>query len=171
MRDHRAHHRYVDTDKDPYSAAKGFWYAHIGWMLARDPARNEDRKTGHVDITDLVDEKTEEGKVNAPIVNFQNKYYLLLVLLTVRAGVQPKKPYHNVSHQTVYILAYALLKPILEYIKGSDAREIAQYKDIFDAMLDTVFRRNAPIQDRRRTVPEVSIPTIERRRKAMVPAA
>ena len=97
--------------------------------------------------------------------------YACSVLLTVRAGVQPKKPYHNVSHQTVYILAYALLKPILEYIKGSDAREIAQYKDIFDAMLDTVFRRNAPIQDRRRTVPEVSIPTIERRRKAMVPAA
>ncbi len=29
---HRDHHRYVDTDKDPYSIKKGFWYAHIGWM-------------------------------------------------------------------------------------------------------------------------------------------
>lgn len=29
---HRDHHRYVDTEKDPYSIKKGFWYAHIGWM-------------------------------------------------------------------------------------------------------------------------------------------
>ncbi len=30
---HRDHHRYVDTDHDPYSIKKGFFYAHIGWML------------------------------------------------------------------------------------------------------------------------------------------
>lgn len=30
---HRDHHRFVDTDKDPYSIKKGFWYAHIGWLL------------------------------------------------------------------------------------------------------------------------------------------
>ncbi len=29
---HRDHHRFVDTEKDPYSIKKGFWYAHIGWM-------------------------------------------------------------------------------------------------------------------------------------------
>ncbi len=29
---HRDHHRFVDTDQDPYSIKKGFWYAHIGWM-------------------------------------------------------------------------------------------------------------------------------------------
>ncbi|HTL71315.1 MAG TPA: fatty acid desaturase [Candidatus Eisenbacteria bacterium] len=29
---HRDHHRYVDTEMDPYSIKKGFWYAHIGWM-------------------------------------------------------------------------------------------------------------------------------------------
>lgn len=31
--EHRNHHRYVDTDRDPYSIKKGFWYAHIGWLL------------------------------------------------------------------------------------------------------------------------------------------
>lgn len=32
--DHRIHHKFVDqNDKDPYSAKKGFWYSHIGWML------------------------------------------------------------------------------------------------------------------------------------------
>lgn len=30
---HRDHHRYVDTDYDPYSIKKGFFYAHIGWLL------------------------------------------------------------------------------------------------------------------------------------------
>lgn len=30
---HRDHHRYVDTDRDPYSIKKGFFYAHIGWLI------------------------------------------------------------------------------------------------------------------------------------------
>ena len=36
--DHRIHHRFVDTDQDPYSIKKGFWFAHIGWLFrATDP--------------------------------------------------------------------------------------------------------------------------------------
>lgn len=31
--DHRRHHRKLDTDEDPYSITKGFWHAHIGWIL------------------------------------------------------------------------------------------------------------------------------------------
>ncbi|MBL7689323.1 MAG: fatty acid desaturase [Bdellovibrionaceae bacterium] len=34
--DHRRHHREVDTDEDPYSINRGFFYAHLGWMLMRD---------------------------------------------------------------------------------------------------------------------------------------
>ncbi len=30
---HRSHHQFVDTDQDPYNIKKGFWYAHIGWLL------------------------------------------------------------------------------------------------------------------------------------------
>jgi len=30
---HRDHHRYVDTEQDPYSIHKGFFYAHIGWLI------------------------------------------------------------------------------------------------------------------------------------------
>lgn len=33
---HRDHHRYVDTEKDPYSIKKGFFYAHIGWLIFWD---------------------------------------------------------------------------------------------------------------------------------------
>lgn len=30
---HRDHHRYVDTKRDPYNIKKGFFYAHMGWLL------------------------------------------------------------------------------------------------------------------------------------------
>lgn len=64
-RDHRAHHRYTDTDKDPYNANRGFWYSHIGWMLLKqDP-----NKIGRANIEDL----------NAdPWIRWQHKYYMQL---------------------------------------------------------------------------------------------
>lgn len=30
---HRYHHRFTDTDQDPHSSTKGFWYSHVGWFL------------------------------------------------------------------------------------------------------------------------------------------
>ncbi len=30
---HRDHHRYVDTDNDPYNIKKGFFWAHMGWLF------------------------------------------------------------------------------------------------------------------------------------------
>jgi stearoyl-CoA desaturase (delta-9 desaturase) len=66
-RGHRAHHRYTDTDLDPYNAHKGFWYAHIGWMLIKPR-----RKPGVADISDL--SKNE-------VVRWQHKYYIYLILL------------------------------------------------------------------------------------------
>jgi stearoyl-CoA desaturase (delta-9 desaturase) len=36
---HRDHHQYVDNDdRDPYSAGRGLWFSHIGWMLRRYPS-------------------------------------------------------------------------------------------------------------------------------------
>jgi len=34
--DHRRHHKLTDTEDDPYSASKGFWYSHIGWILLEE---------------------------------------------------------------------------------------------------------------------------------------
>ncbi|KAE8381819.1 hypothetical protein BDV26DRAFT_278443 [Aspergillus bertholletiae] len=47
-RDHRAHHRYVDTDRDPYSISKGISYAHMGWLIIM-PGLKQDK----VDVSDL----------------------------------------------------------------------------------------------------------------------
>ena len=31
--EHRRHHKHVDHDDDPYCISKGFFFAHIGWLL------------------------------------------------------------------------------------------------------------------------------------------
>ena len=59
---HRDHHRYVDTDRDPYSIGKGFFYAHMGWMLFWK------HETHYDNVKDLS---------NDPIIRHQHRYYLL----------------------------------------------------------------------------------------------
>ncbi|KAI9732642.1 MAG: stearoyl-CoA 9-desaturase [Cirrosporium novae-zelandiae] len=65
-RDHRAHHRYTDTDKDPYSVRKGLLYSHIGWMVMKQ----NPKRIGRTDITDLNED---------PVVVWQHKNYLKTV--------------------------------------------------------------------------------------------
>jgi stearoyl-CoA desaturase (delta-9 desaturase) len=38
---HRFHHRYVDTDDDPYNAQEGFFYSHMGWIMI-EGAKHDD---------------------------------------------------------------------------------------------------------------------------------
>lgn len=67
---HRVHHRHVDDiERDPYSAKKGFWYSHIGWMLRDYPSSQTDYKN----VPDLLNDK---------LVMFQHNYYIPLVLAT-----------------------------------------------------------------------------------------
>jgi len=44
-RDHRAHHKWTDTDADPHNTTRGFFYAHIGWLLV--PKTEELRSKGN----------------------------------------------------------------------------------------------------------------------------
>ena len=67
---HRRHHRYTDdNERDPYSINRGFWFAHIGWML-------RDYRSGRVDFKNVKDLKKD------PLVMFQHKYYIPLVLFS-----------------------------------------------------------------------------------------
>lgn len=69
--DHRIHHHHVDNNqKDPYSANRGFWYSHIGWMLRR---YNINPNTHYNNCSDLKKD---------PVVMFQHRYYLPLVIAT-----------------------------------------------------------------------------------------
>jgi stearoyl-CoA desaturase (Delta-9 desaturase) len=40
--DHRNHHKATDTEEDPYSAARGFWYSHMGWVMIEEEAFTND---------------------------------------------------------------------------------------------------------------------------------
>lgn len=43
--DHRRHHAFSDTDRDPYGINRGFWNAHVGWVLRNgDPLNFENIK-------------------------------------------------------------------------------------------------------------------------------
>ncbi|MCL4721302.1 MAG: fatty acid desaturase [Gammaproteobacteria bacterium] len=66
---HRDHHRYVDTDRDPYSIKKGFFYAHIGWMMFWRHRNDYDN------VRDLARD---------PLVMHQHRHYLWWALI---AGV------------------------------------------------------------------------------------
>jgi len=67
--DHRVHHKHVDVnDKDPYSAKKGFWYSHMGWML------REYQATRYSDYSNCKDLQRDD------VVMWQHKYYLAIVL-------------------------------------------------------------------------------------------
>ena len=65
---HRIHHKHVDDeDHDPYSARRGLWFSHIGWMLKNYPS-------SALDYSNARDLKED------PIVMFQHRHYLALAL-------------------------------------------------------------------------------------------
>jgi len=86
--DHRIHHNQVDTEKDPYSIKKGFWYAHILWLF--DYQRQYDKSL----VSDLI---------KNPRVMLQDRYYLPLVI-----GV----------NFAVFFLGWALVGPLASFYLG-----------------------------------------------------
>jgi stearoyl-CoA desaturase (Delta-9 desaturase) len=70
-RDHRVHHKYSETDADPYNSTRGFFYSHVGWLMVRKhPHVLEASKK--IDISDLYAD---------PILRFQKKHYFVLMPL------------------------------------------------------------------------------------------
>jgi len=65
VRDHRAHHKYSDTDRDPHNSQNGFWYSHVGWLLVKkDPEVVRAGKS--VDMRDIDED---------PVVMFQKNLH------------------------------------------------------------------------------------------------
>ncbi|KAI5642889.1 fatty acid desaturase domain-containing protein [Phthorimaea operculella] len=64
-RDHRLHHRYSDTDGDPHNATRGFFFAHVGWLLTKK----------HPYVVEL-GRRIDMSDLKADwMVMFQKKYY------------------------------------------------------------------------------------------------
>lgn len=73
-RDHRLHHKYTETDADPHNANRGFFFAHVGWLLMLKHPQVL-IKGRNIDLSDLRRD---------PIIAFQHRYYLpLCVLFTI----------------------------------------------------------------------------------------
>ena len=65
---HRRHHLHVDdVDRDPYSARRGFWFSHIGWMIREYPS-------GRNEFSNIPDLKRD------PLLVFQHRYYVALAV-------------------------------------------------------------------------------------------
>lgn len=65
--DHRRHHRNVDTESDPYTIKKGFFYAHIGWVFLKDDPRYEG--------------KFDKDLLKDPLIVWQHKYYVPIAIV------------------------------------------------------------------------------------------
>ncbi|KAJ6216726.1 hypothetical protein RDWZM_007883 [Blomia tropicalis] len=71
VRDHRIHHKYSETDADPHNSRRGFFFAHVGWLMVRKHPLVK-VKGAQQDLSDLW---------NDPVVRFQRRFYIPLVLL------------------------------------------------------------------------------------------
>ncbi len=66
-RSHRSHHRYTDTELDPYDSNRGLLWTHLGWMVFVT-----DLHSGKADVSDLR---------NDPLLQFQHRHYFYLLLI------------------------------------------------------------------------------------------
>ena len=104
-RGHRAHHRYTDTDLDPYNAHRGLFYSHIGWMIFKPR-----RKPGHADVSDL--------RQN-PVVKWQHRYYLLLAFIMAVAVPTTVAGYGWGDWKGGYIYASMLRLVFVQHVGNS----------------------------------------------------
>lgn len=61
-RDHRVHHKLVDCDGDPYNVSRGFFHAHLGWLMIKKRPKTIN---SNIDMSDLEQD---------PIIMFQHKF-------------------------------------------------------------------------------------------------
>lgn len=65
-RDHRAHHRHADSERDPFNRSRGFWYSYMGCRLC------DLRQVGEADVNDLT---------NDWLLRIQQKAYPLFAVI------------------------------------------------------------------------------------------
>ncbi|XP_037269414.1 stearoyl-CoA desaturase 5 isoform X1 [Rhipicephalus microplus] len=67
-RDHRVHHKFSESNADPHNVNRGFFFAHVGWLMCK---KHPDvmRKGKAVDCSDLLKD---------PVIRFQKAYYVPL---------------------------------------------------------------------------------------------
>ncbi|CAL4248114.1 unnamed protein product, partial [Meganyctiphanes norvegica] len=71
VRDHRVHHKFSETDADPYNAHRGLFFSHVGWVMVKKHPSIKEKGKG-IDVSDITSD---------PVAIFQYKYYYQLVAI------------------------------------------------------------------------------------------
>lgn len=62
-RDHRVHHKHSETNADPHDATRGFFFAHVGWLLVKK----------HKNVIEAGKQLSFEDLEADPVVMFQRR--------------------------------------------------------------------------------------------------
>lgn len=69
-RDHRVHHKFTETDADPHNIKRGFFFAHMGWLMCKK----------HPEVINKGKTVFLEDLWADPIVRFHRRFYIPMVL-------------------------------------------------------------------------------------------
>jgi stearoyl-CoA desaturase (Delta-9 desaturase) len=123
--DHRRHHRFVDTERDPHNIRQGFLWAHIGWLFYE-----EDPEVVRNYPPDLLNDK---------LVMWQHRYYVPIAIVMcfgvpLAAGFAIGSPFGGLlfggllrvvfgNHSTFFINSYAHTFGTRPYSEVQTARD------------------------------------------------
>ncbi|XP_050673956.1 acyl-CoA Delta-9 desaturase-like [Leptidea sinapis] len=71
--DHRVHHKYTETAADPHDVRRGFWFAHVGWLVLTPHPAVENRREAL--------SRTSLDLIADPVVRIQKLFFIPLFLL------------------------------------------------------------------------------------------
>ncbi|CAH0714306.1 unnamed protein product, partial [Brenthis ino] len=71
--DHRVHHKYSETVADPHDVRRGFWFAHVGWLVLTPHPAVENRRVAL--------KNTSVDLINDPVVLLQRRFFIPLFIL------------------------------------------------------------------------------------------
>ncbi|XP_054265558.1 acyl-CoA Delta-9 desaturase-like [Macrosteles quadrilineatus] len=71
VRDHRVHHKFSETDADPHNSNRGFFFAHVGWLMQKKHPEVL-RRGMQVDMSDILQD---------PLISFHTRHFTIIKLL------------------------------------------------------------------------------------------
>ncbi|KZS12481.1 putative Acyl-CoA Delta desaturase [Daphnia magna] len=96
---HRMHHKYSETDADPFNVQRGFFFSHVGWTLCEEHPEVTRRRKAIV-MTDIQED---------PIVVYQQKLYVpLAFVLGVVVPVMIPGYFWGECQRTSFFMSFAL---------------------------------------------------------------
>ena len=121
---HRTHHRYTDTPRDPYNIKRGFFYAHMGWIIFEKPVMEYENSLDLQKNSLVMNQHRYyrlwafgAGLVLPLVIGFLSGHLIGVLLLAVGARMA------IVHHCTFFINSFAHTFGTTEYDPDSSAKD------------------------------------------------